>query len=89
MTVEKQTGDQELACLRKMLQSAVPPVQDPEPQRDLWPLMLRRIEQVEGGAAMGAQWPIHVAWFDWALLGLAAATLVFVPRLIPALLYHL
>lgn len=87
MTVEKQTDDEELACLRKMLQSAVPPVQDSEPQRDLWPLMLRRIEQVEGGR--GAQWPIRVAWFDWALLGLAATTLVFAPRLIPALLYHL
>jgi hypothetical protein len=30
-----------------------------------------------------------VPWFDWALLGITAAALLFFPALIPALLYHL
>jgi hypothetical protein len=28
-------------------------------------------------------------WFDWALLGIAAAALLFFPAVLPALFYHL
>ncbi|MGA7381737.1 MAG: hypothetical protein WBX03_12885 [Terriglobales bacterium] len=50
-----------------------------ELERDLWPQMLRRLE--ERSAA--------VPWFDWALLALMALCLVLVPNTIPLLLYHL
>jgi len=31
----------------------------------------------------------RVPWFDWALLAAATASLLFVPQMIPMLLYHL
>jgi hypothetical protein len=65
--------------LREFLRSSLPRV-DAEPRRDLWPAMLRRMDVRE---------PQPVPWFDWALLGLAAACLAFVPRIIPMFLYHL
>lgn len=65
--------------LREFLRSNLPRV-DAEPRRDLWPALLRRMNAHEQRA---------VPWFDWALLGLAAACLAFVPRIIPMLLYHL
>lgn len=65
--------------LREFLKSSLPRV-DAEPRGDLWPEMLRRMDVHEQRA---------VPWFDWALLGLAAACLAFVPRIIPMLLYHL
>lgn len=65
--------------LREFLKSNLPRV-DAEPRRDLWPAMLRRMDVHDQRT---------VPWFDWALLGLAAACLAFVPRIIPMLLYHL
>lgn len=65
--------------LREKLRGALPALQQAELRRDLWPDMLRRLEQP----------PIRVSWFDWALLGVAAAAAIFFPALIPALLYHL
>ncbi len=56
------------------------PAADAELQRDLWPAMLRRMEERERAG---------VPWFDWALLALVAACLAFAPRMIPMLLYHL
>jgi hypothetical protein len=47
--------------------------------RDLWPAMLRRVEQRS----------VAVPWFDWALLGVLIACLALFPRAIPILLYHL
>jgi len=82
MTVDKKDVD-ELEELRTMLRGAIPPVPEEEPGRDLWPLMLQRLERDQG------QWFSHVPWFDWALIGAAGAVLVFFPALIPALLYHL
>ena len=65
--------------LRKQLRSALPAIGQSELRHDLWPDMLRRLERP----------PIRVLWFDWALLGVAAAAAIFFPALIPALLYHL
>jgi hypothetical protein len=68
--------------MKKLLEQAVAPVQDTELRRDLWPQMLRRLEE--------QPLPIHnVSWFDWALASLAAAALLFFPGIIPALFYHL
>jgi hypothetical protein len=65
--------------MREKLRDALPPLQQPELRRDLWPDMLRRIEQT----------PVRVPWFDWALLAISGAAAICFPALIPALVYHL
>jgi len=47
--------------------------------RDLWPNMLRRME--ERSAA--------VPWFDWALLAVLLAWFFFTPGAIPVFLFHM
>jgi hypothetical protein len=63
---------------RELLKKSMPP-SNTELERDLWPPMLRRMERDEKA----------VPWFDWVLLGALTASLLFVPRMIPMLLYHL
>jgi hypothetical protein len=65
--------------LRELLRQGVAPVTETELLRDLWPRMLKRLDQ---------QQPIRVPWFDWALAALLSAVLIFFPGLILALLYH-
>ena len=65
--------------LRELLKQAIPPVKDAELRRDLWPQMLRKLDER----------PASVPWFDWALLALLAIWLCLVPSAIPVLLYHL
>ena len=65
--------------MREALRRAMPPVTDPELPRDLWPEMLRRLEQR----------PTRVPWLDWALAALLAALFFIFPEVIPVLLYHL
>jgi hypothetical protein len=48
-------------------------------ERDLWPAMLRRLDQRSAA----------VPWFDWALLAALVVGLVIFPSAIPVLLYHL
>jgi hypothetical protein len=73
----------EFADMREELREAVPPIDQLESgaelRRDLWPDMLRRLEQAPA---------VRVPWFDWALLAVAGAATIFFPALIPALLYH-
>ena len=64
--------------IRAALQDAFPPV-DNELRRDLWPVMLRRLEEP-------AQ---KVPWYDWVLAGGLAGVTVFFPKLILLLAYHL
>lgn len=64
--------------IRTLLKQAMPRLDD-ELQRDLWPQMLRRLEQRTTA----------VPWFDWALVALLLAVLLLSPRDIPLLLYHL
>jgi hypothetical protein len=68
--------------LRNLLKQAIAPAQDSELRRDLWPQMLRKLEEAPAPA-------FHVPWFDWALAAVLCAVLVFFPGSIPALLYHL
>ena len=75
--------DRDTGQLRKLLQDALPPMGGTSSSRDFWPRMLRRIDEPTSGVAP------RVPWFDWALLGAAAAALLLFPALIPALLYHL
>ena len=65
--------------IRYALRRAIPPVADQELRRDLWPQMLRRLEER----------PAQVPWFDWALVALLAIWFSFSPQAIPILLYHL
>ena len=66
---------------QELLKRAFPPLQNAEPQRDLWPHMLRRLDaQPE---------PLRIPWFDWALAAVVAAALLLFPKAIPALLYQL
>jgi hypothetical protein len=65
--------------IKELLQQAIAPVKNTELQRDLWPQMLRQLDQQ----------PVGVPWFDWALAAILSAILVFFPGAIPALLYHL
>lgn len=93
MTEEKQKEErlrdkQDFSDLRKSLRGAWPPVSPADPPRDLWPAMSRRLQQPPAGSLSLGRWPAQIPWFDWALLGIAAVTLLFFPALIPALLYH-
>lgn len=65
--------------MRKTLREALPPVRQPELRRDLWPEMLRRLQEK----------PARIPWFDWALLAASIVAAYFFPALIPALFYHL
>ena len=63
----------------KVLRSSLPPMGPAELQRDLWPRMLRRLEERPRG----------VPWFDWAMMALVALWALLSPQMIPILLYHL
>ncbi len=66
--------------MKKLLQEALPPVErEPEPGRDLWPAMLRRLDAR----------PAAPPWFDWALLGGLVSLAAFFPASVPVLLYYL
>ena len=65
--------------IRESLRKSIAPATDRELKRDLWPQMLRRLDER----------PLRVPWFDWALAALLAALILFFPEVIPALLYQL
>jgi hypothetical protein len=64
--------------IRKALKLAFPAV-DRELPRDLWPLMLRRMNQPDPG----------IPWYDWVLAGAVIVAFVFFPKLALLLAYHL
>ena len=69
--------------IKQLLKQALPPVEpNAEPERDLWPAVLRRLD--EDAAQRRA-----VPWFDWALLGGLAVFAVSFPATIPVFLYYL
>jgi hypothetical protein len=65
--------------VRHALKDALPPV-DTDLRRDLWPLMLRKLQP---------QAARHIAWFDWALVGAVGGVIVVFPDLFLVLVYHL
>ena len=65
--------------IRASLRKSIAPAAERELKRDLWPQMLRRLD--EGS--------LRVPWFDWALAALLAALFAIFPGVIPILLYHL
>jgi hypothetical protein len=64
---------------QQLLRQSLPPVGEVEPARDLWPVVVRRINAR----------PSAPPWFDWALAGGLVAFAAFVPVSIPVLLYYL
>jgi len=72
-------NEREIAELKKLLKDTLPPAGDAELRRDLWPAMLRRLDER----------PVRVPWWDWALLAGVIALFCFFPGIIPALLYQL
>ena len=63
----------------KFIKDAFPPVTDVEPPTDLWPRMLRKLDDSRP----------RFSWFDWALAALALLLCLIVPEAIPGLLYNL
>jgi hypothetical protein len=66
--------------MKKLLREALPPVEtEPEPSRDLWPVVLKRLDEK----------PAVPPWFDLALLGGLIGLAAFFPTSIPVILYYL
>ncbi|HYA61596.1 MAG TPA: hypothetical protein VED66_00230 [Candidatus Sulfotelmatobacter sp.] len=75
-----------------LLKQTLAPV-NPDPGRDLWPKMLRRLHErapsqhwfavLFSPTALSA-----VPWFDWALLVALVAGICAFPKAIPIWLYH-
>lgn len=66
--------------MKKLLQQALPPEDGiDEPSHDLWPAVLRKLDEK----------PAPVPWFDWALIGGLTVLIVSFPAAIPMLLYYL
>jgi hypothetical protein len=92
--------------IAKLLKQSLPRVEEEDTQlgRDLWPTMLRRLQQPPASKAwfergwfdriwfdqgwFNEKW-FNAKWFDWALGAAVIAWLVFFPAAIPVLLYHL
>jgi hypothetical protein len=73
--------------MKKLLQQALPPIKaDADPSRDLWPTMLRRLNE---DSAAPVQAGFNWAWFDGALAAGLAALVASFPASIPLLLYYL
>lgn len=69
-------NEPEYEKLRSLLRAALPPIAARDPRRDLWPLMLRRLDRK----------PASVPWFDFVMAGVAAAALIAFPQVIPWML---
>ena len=66
--------------IKQLLKQALPPIEgEPDPERDLWPAMLRRLDAE----------PAPLPWFDWALLAGLLGLAAFFPASIPVFLYYL
>ncbi len=66
-------------ALKELLKRAAGGPADRELKRDLWPDMLRRLEQP----------PVRIPWWDWALAAALLLGLLWLPETIPAVLYLL
>lgn len=63
----------------KFIKDAFPQVTDTEPIQDLWPRMLRKLDDSRP----------RFSWFDWVLVSLMALLCLIAPGAIPGLLYNL
>jgi hypothetical protein len=75
-------NEEDSKAIKTLLKAAIAPVKDTELSRDLWPQMLRKLDEQPS--------PMNIIpWFDWALAAILGASLFFFPGAIPVLLYHL
>ena len=81
----KQPNDEELQTLLKQDQ---PPI-NLELKRDLWPQMLRRLDQGSAVSFWSHATLRSIPWFDWALLAVLMVGISLFPSSIPIWLYHL
>ena len=65
--------------IRRLLRRALPPVGETEFDKDLWPRVNRKL----------GDWHVPSLWFDLVLVAAALLWLVFLPEVIPGLLYQL
>ena len=65
--------------LKELLKRAAGGPADRELKHDLWPEMLRRLEQP----------PARVPWWDWVLAASLLLCLLLFPETVPAVLYLL
>jgi len=73
--------------IEQLLHHALPPVaSNPEPSRNLWPAVLRRLDSEP---ASSFALPNAVPWFDWVLIGGLAVFAMSFPVTIPVFLYYL
>ncbi len=61
------------------IRKAMPPLGDTEVQQDLWPRMLRRLDQA----------PQRAPWFDWALAALLLASFFVFPEAVLGFFYQM
>jgi hypothetical protein len=71
--------DRDFEFVRKHLRAVLPPLSDPELKVDLWPRMLRRLDES----------PVTFGWFESILVVLVAITFAIFPELLTTMLYHL
>ena len=64
--------------IREALRRSFSPVST-ELGKDLWPVVLRRLEAR----------PTPVPWYDWALIGVSVGVFLFFPHLLLVFVYHL
>lgn len=70
--------------MKHLLQSVLPAIgDDANLDRDLWPAMLRRMDEQRMPRAAS------IPWFDWALAAGLVAFAAAAPRTIPVILYYL
>lgn len=84
--------EQEPNRVAKLLQQSLPPI-DHELRHDLWPQMLRRLDEHSAPklwfAAMFSPANLGlVPWFDWVLLAVLVLGLCLYPKSIPIWLYN-
>jgi hypothetical protein len=78
-------NESERERIAKLLEKSVPRTGEAAgPGRDLWPAMLRRLQEPAAPVAWFEQ-----VWFDGALLAAVVVWMAFFPAAIPVLLYHL
>lgn len=65
--------------LNKIVREALPPIGDTELQRDLWPQMLRRLDQRSP----------RVHWLDWALAAAVLVSFFVFPEAVLGFFYQL
>ena len=72
-------NERDVEKLRELLRGAVGPIADTELKQDLWPRMLRKLDERT----------IRASWLDWALIAFLPVWFFLFPEVIPLLLYHL